>query len=109
MIRSLFLSCLSICSAVVPAAAEITAEQIAGKTVVSDGGTFVIGAGGTLSGTVGKGDQIGGTWAVKDGQWCRTISTPKRHAGSACQAASIKGTTLTVTRADGSEVSFRIK
>ena len=89
---------------------EITAEQVAGKTLTgSDKSKFEISADGALTGVTGKGDALAGTWEVKDGDWCRTIKEPARLAGSACQAASIKGSTLTLIRDDGSSIKFKIK
>lgn len=88
--------------------ADVTADQISGKTIVSKGGTFTYGADGTLTGMVGK-DALEGTWSVKKGKICRTIKVPKKHAGSACQTANIEGSNLTIIRDDGSRVSFKIQ
>lgn len=90
--------------------AEISADQVAGKTLLgADQSKFVIAEDGTLSGVTGKGDALVGTWQVKDGRWCRTIKEPAKLAGSACQKASIKGKTLTLIRDDGSTVTFTVK
>ena len=89
---------------------EITAEQVSGKTMQdSRKNTFTMGTDGTLVGTTSKGDAVSGTWEVKDGKWCRTIKEPARLAGSACQAATIKGDTLTLTVKDGAKLSFTLK
>jgi hypothetical protein len=100
---------LTLCLAAVAAQADITAEQVAGRQLVSKAGTFVVAPDGRLTGTVGKGEALKGSWSVRDGQWCRKITAPKSLAGSECQPASIKGRTLTLTRKDGTKVAFEIR
>jgi hypothetical protein len=97
--------------AIVPVAAlaEITAEQVAGKTLTFKKSVFVIGADGSLTGKTDRGEAVTGTWQVKGGKWCRTITEPARLAGSACQTASIKGKTLTITREDGTAVAWKMR
>ncbi|MFN6953028.1 MAG: hypothetical protein ACK4NE_10615 [Albidovulum sp.] len=90
--------------------AEITADQMAGKTLIgADKSKFFISPDGKLTGVTKKGDALVGTWQVKGGKWCRTIKEPQKLAGSACQKASIQGKTLTIIRDDGSSVTFTIK
>lgn len=91
------------------AMADITAEQVAGKTLRLKGSVLVIAADGSLSGTTEKGEKAAGTWWVKSGQWCRTLTAPERLAGSDCKAATIKGNKLVLTQEDGSTVAFNIK
>jgi len=89
---------------------EIIAEQVAGKTLIgAQNDNFVIGADGSLTGTTAKGDALVGTWEIKNGEWCRTITEPATLAGSACQGATIEGSTFTVTRADGSTAVWQME
>lgn len=89
--------------------AEITAEQMAGKTLTLNKSIFNIGADGTMTGKTDRGETVTGTWEVKGGKWCRTIAEPARLAGSACQTASIKGNTFSLTRDDGTTLDRKIK
>jgi hypothetical protein len=91
------------------ALAEITADQIAGKTLTLRKNVFVVGTDGSLTGKTEKDETLVGTWEVKKGRMCRTITEPARLAGSACQSASIKGKTLTLIRDDGSAVAYKMK
>jgi hypothetical protein len=91
-----------------PAHFEIPAGEISGKALTAKGAKLLVGADGTLSGTVGKGDGLTGTWEVRDGRFCRTITAPERLAGTACQTATIAGGTLTLTRDDGTSVAYSI-
>ena len=92
-----------------PALAQITAEQMAGKTLTLKKSTFVIGADGTMTGKTDRGETVTGTWEVEGGKWCRTITEPPRLAGSACQTASIKGKTFTITRDDGTKLDWKMR
>lgn len=91
--------------AATPALAEI---DLAGKTLASKTGTFVLAPDGALSGDV-KGKPLTGVWSVKQGKFCRTIKTPAEFAGKQCQAMEMKGNKLTLTREDGSTVTFTVK
>jgi hypothetical protein len=96
--------------AATPVLAEISAGQLAGKTLVSGkGARIAVGADGSFRGSTDKGEPLAGTWEVRDGRWCRTIAEPKRLAGSECQGAVLKHGKLTLTRADGSKVSFTVE
>lgn len=91
------------------AMAEITAEQVAGKTLRLKGSVLVIGADGNLSGTTEKGEDVTGNWSVKNGEWCRTITAPARLANTDCKPATVKNRKLILTQKDGSTVAFNIK
>lgn len=75
-------------------------QKLSGATFTNlDNGTVVkANADGTLSG----GGGLSGTWSIKNGQWCRTLTSPPAYAGSACQKMVIEGNRMTLTRADGS-------
>lgn len=69
---------------------------LVGQTLtVGDGQGTNIHPDGTLSGGVT------GTWEIKAGQWCRTITAPKDWVGTQCQAVMIDGSSATFTRPDG--------
>lgn len=72
--------------------AEIAAK-FSGKNLTGNGVDMNINSDGTFTGKVGKNlDQdFAGTWEIKNGQWCRTISTPDRFKGSACQDLTFNG------------------
>jgi hypothetical protein len=75
---------------------------LAGKTLVNEGGAITVGRDGSLSGTVGNGTPLVGAWAVRDGQWCRTIEQPARLAGTECQRAVLNGDgTVTIDGVNG--------
>lgn len=60
-------------------AGSLTA-RLSGKTLTNDrGGMIVLGADGSMSGTVE------GAWTERDGQFCRTVTAPARLAGTLCQ------------------------
>lgn len=77
---------------------------VSGKTLVSEGGEFRVGRDGTLTGAVGpnRDTEVTGAWAIRDGQWCRTLTAPARLAGTACQAMTLNGDgTVTIDGVSG--------
>lgn len=72
--------------------AEIAAK-FSGKNLSGNGVDMNINPDGTFTGKVGKNlDQdFAGTWKIKNGQWCRTISKPERFKGSSCQDLTMNG------------------
>lgn len=84
------------------------AGDLAGRTLTTKGATVVLGADGTMSGKVGK-EALAGSWSVRKGQFCRTITAPGRLAGAACQDAVLEGGRLTIRRADGSALVYKVK
>lgn len=91
------------------ASAELRAADVAGKSFEGGGSVFTYGADGALTGTMRNGDRLEGTWSVQNGALCRTIAKPARVAGSACQAATLRNGTLTVTRDDGTQVVLTLR
>lgn len=88
--------------------AQDLAKALSGKTLVGGNTEIRVNPDGTLAGKAGQ-DGLQGTWKVDKGKWCRTITAPKRLAGSACQTAVLKGKTLSVQRADGSTAVLEVK
>jgi hypothetical protein len=77
---------------------------VSGKTLVSEGGEFQVGSNGALSGAIGpnRDTAVAGAWAIRDGQWCRTLTEPARLAGTACQAMTLNGDgTVTIDGVNG--------
>lgn len=81
---------LSLASCVSAAMADPLYDAVVDKTLVREDGNVTIFAAsdGTLTGTSAAGDLLG-TWEIRNGQWCRTLSAPQRAAGSACQDMSL--------------------
>lgn len=96
-------------AAVAPGAAAVASadaalvQKFAGAKLTSlDTGQVInANADGTLTGAGVK-----GTWTIKNGQWCRTLTEPKAFAGSACQKMDIQGNVMTLTRANGSTARY---
>lgn len=62
---------------------------VSGKTLTAGDSILNVGADGTLTGVLPDGAELIGEWSVRNGQWCRTINTPSRFAGTACQNAEL--------------------
>ena len=93
-----------------PTDADPLTAALAGKTLVNDRGQIAVNTDGTLTGTVGGGSEsFEGAWAVRDGRWCRTITSPARVAGTACQDATLNGDgTVTIDGVNG-PVTYEIR
>lgn len=78
--------------------AESLTARLSGKTLTNEtGGTIVLGADGSLSGVVED------AWTERDGQFCRTLTSPARLAGTLCQNVCFddEGTVTFLTGAGG--------
>jgi hypothetical protein len=84
------------------------ASALSGKTLTHPDVTMLVSANGQLSGTESDGTNLVGTWAIKDGQWCRTLTAPASFAGTACQDVTVAGDQATFTRAGGSSITYTI-
>ncbi|WP_342075381.1 hypothetical protein [Yoonia sp. SS1-5] len=95
-----------------PAAGKLsTAADFAplvGKTLRLNETDFaVMNADGTLSGMF-SGADTRGTWQVKDGFWCRTLTAgPRGPSPEDCQVWERSGDTLTIRRNRGQGASFQ--
>ena len=78
-------------------------SQLSGKTGTNANSTIAFNEDGTLSGSVT------GTWEARGGQFCRTITSPESVAGTACQDAEVDGDQLTITRENGSPVTYTLQ
>jgi len=78
-------------------------EALVGKTFVGQSDfSITLEPDGTLSGG-NEAIPIAGTWAVEDGQYCRTLvaPTPAAMQGSGCPAVEINGDHVTFTSESG--------
>ncbi|MBF9060269.1 hypothetical protein HKCCSP123_13870 [Rhodobacterales bacterium HKCCSP123] len=100
-------------SACMPSGSMVDADPItsavSGRTLVAGDAVINAGADGSLSGTLPNGSELAGAWTVRDGQWCRTLTSPEALAGTACQAAELGDGTLTLTNGDGSTTTWMIQ
>lgn len=72
--------------------------SLAGHTFSRSDFTITFKADGSM---VGANPALTGSWEVRDGQFCRTIVTPARLAGSECQKVTISGDTYTFDGSSG--------
>lgn len=100
MKRQIFCVALAAVSSTSAFADAIT-EALAGKTMSAPGQEITAHADGRLTGKIGKklDTDLLGTWEIKNGQWCRTLTKPKGAAGSACQNITMGDGTVII---DGS-------
>ncbi len=76
------------------------------KLMFGDADFVMINADGTLSGDFG-GVDTRGTWALKDGYFCRVLTAGPRGASPEdCQLVVRKGDVLSITRERGTGASF---
>jgi hypothetical protein len=90
------------------AQAQNLSEALAGKTLTSEKNSLLLSKDGRLTGVLGK-DKLVGAWTIRDGKFCRTISEPVRHAGTACQSVKIDGKVVTFMRADGTPQAWSME
>ncbi|MEM6460429.1 MAG: hypothetical protein AAF724_00775 [Pseudomonadota bacterium] len=60
-------------------------------------------ADGTLTGKVGENLDVdlAGTWEIRNGEWCRTLTQPAGAAGSACQQLTLGDGVVTIVGSNG--------
>lgn len=74
---------------------EFNPQALVGRTLVHEDGNLTVNADGTIGG------EIAGTWEIKGPEWCRSITTPERWAGTVCRPVAVSGNTATFVREDG--------
>lgn len=88
MLKNLIVSAvvLGLAGCVNTATGDPLYDALVGKTWEREDGnvTMIASADGALTGTTSAGDLLG-TWEIRNGEFCRTLSSPERAAGSACQ------------------------
>lgn len=86
--------------ATVATEAEFT-EKIVGHALTYSRGVIILNPDGTLGGSFGS-DGVVGTWAWKDGKFCRELSIGSRAYAYECQTPQISENRMRSIRADGS-------
>lgn len=90
------------CTETTTAPTDPITARLAGNTLFNDNLRFTTNEDGSLVGTTAGGENIAGTWAVRDGKWCRTLSEPERLVGSACQDITLNDDgTVTIVGVNG--------
>lgn len=89
--------------------ADPITDALAGKTLRAPGQEITAHADGRLTGKVGAnlGTELVGTWEIKNGRWCRTLTQPEAAAGSACQDLAMGDGIVTIEGSRG-PVEFTI-
>ena len=84
---------------------EAITEALSGKTIKSATSNveFTFNSNGSLKGKAGpnQGLDIEGTWKVEDGNFCRTLTTPRRMAGTLCQKITMGDGAVTLSGPNG--------
>jgi hypothetical protein len=99
---------LSACMASPPAQdVDPLTDQLSGKTGVHGSGTTItLQEDGRITGRTGQGEAINGVWEVRNGRYCRTLTTPESLAGTSCQEVVFDGNEATFIREDGTSSVF---
>lgn len=85
-------------------------EAVSGRTLVAGDTRLTAGENGALVGTLANGDTLSGTWRIRDGKWCRTLSQPARFAGpEVCQDAALTDGLLVIVGSNGSPTAYTIE
>lgn len=84
-------------------------EALANRTLVLGTSTLNLAADGRLDGVSVDGLPVAGTWAVRDGLWCRSLTQPALVAGTACERPLFEGDRVTFVRESGTSITYRIR
>ncbi|MCV6585144.1 MAG: hypothetical protein OIF47_06380 [Marinibacterium sp.] len=85
------------------AAVDPLNAALSGKTLTSGSTTIMLGSDGTISG-----DGVAGTWEIRDGKFCRTLTQPESLQGSECQTVTLDGDKATFQSPTGRTSSFTL-
>ena len=83
-------------------------RALAGNTISIGESVVNVNRDGTLDGTTPNGE-LRGAWAVRDGRWCRTITSPEANAGTQCQEVDLGEGEVTFTAANGQTSTWQIQ
>lgn len=78
--------------------------SIVGKTLVNGKTEVTLKRNGSLVGT-----GIKGAWQERNGKYCRTLTKPKKFAGTECQVVSLNGDQVTFDNQNGRTSTWTIK
>lgn len=85
-------------------------QAVSGRTLVAGETRLAVGANGALVGALASGDTLSGTWRIKGGQWCRTLTLPVRFSGpEVCQDAALTDGQLVIIGSNGSPTTYTIE
>lgn len=82
--------------------------RLAGKTLSNAESTMALTADGRLLGKESTGEITRGTWEIRDGKWCRTLTEPAAWAGTGCRGVTFSGNTVTMSKDDGTSFTYTI-
>lgn len=78
--------------------------SIVGKKLENGDLTVVLKSNGKV-----KGSGIEGVWEERDGKYCRTLTKPKKFAGTECQTVTLKGNEVTFVNPNGRKSTWTVK
>lgn len=85
-------------------------QAVSGRTLVAGETRLTAGANGALVGTLAGGDTLSGTWRIKGGKWCRTLTQPERFAGpEVCQDVALTDGQLVLIGSSGKPTTYTIE
>lgn len=72
-------------------------QQLVGKTLTNQSTKIQLQEGNMMTGRTGPSNEVAidGTWQIREGRFCRTLTSPPQLAGTECQDISIDGDTVT--------------
>ena len=78
-------------------------QALVGKTLTSPGSKIQLQEFNKMVGTAGpNGNEIiDGAWEIRNGEFCRTLTSPAQLAGTECQDITIDGDTATIVGRNG--------
>ena len=110
--------CFAVTGIVLVGCMETTSEvetdplksRLSGMTAVHEAGTTItLHPDGRVTGQTAGGSEIAGAWDVRNGQYCRTLSSPEQIAGTSCQDVVFEGKQVSFIRADGTPSTFTMQ
>ena len=86
-----------------PTPTDPVTAALVGKTLTSGSAKLQLQEGNKMVGRAGpNGDvPIAGAWEIRDGKFCRTLTSPPQLAGTECQGVVIDGETATFSTPRG--------
>jgi hypothetical protein len=81
--------------------------RLSGMTGMHESGTVVtLQEDGRVTGQTQNGEAIVGTWDVRNGRYCRTLTAPESLASTNCQDVEFDGNNVHFIRDDGTSSTF---
>lgn len=103
------LTAITACAEVTTTPDPIT-QAVSGRTLIAGETRLTAGANGALIGTLANGDTLSGSWRIRGGKWCRTLTQPARFGGpEVCQDAALTDGQLVVIGSNGSPTVYTIE